>query len=68
MATGLVIHISSGDDKHTEVLTDERIRIGSCDDCHLRLRMSDLPKRPDSDGLVIRISAVKWLLPGRRLR
>ncbi len=56
MATGLVIHISSGDDKHTEVLTDERIRIGSCDNCALRLRMSDLPKRPDSDGLVIELA------------
>ncbi len=56
MATGLVIHISSGDDKHTEVLTDERIRIGSCDDCHLRLRMSDLPKRPDGDGLVLELA------------
>ncbi|MBA2525817.1 MAG: trypsin-like peptidase domain-containing protein [Pyrinomonadaceae bacterium] len=56
MATGLVIHISSGDDKHTEVLTDERIRIGSCDDCHLRLRMSDLPKRPDGAGLVLELA------------
>ncbi|MFN2510536.1 MAG: trypsin-like peptidase domain-containing protein [Pyrinomonadaceae bacterium] len=56
MATGLVIHISSGEDKHTEVLTDERIRIGSCDDCALRLRSSDLPKRPDSDGLVIELA------------
>jgi serine protease Do len=56
MATGLVIHISSGDDKHTEVLTDERIRIGSCDDCDLRLRVSDLPKRPDGDGLVLELA------------
>jgi serine protease Do len=56
MATGLVIHISSGEDKHTEVLTDERIRIGSCDDCALRLRMSDLPKKPDGDGLVIELA------------
>ncbi len=56
MATGLVIHISSGDDKHTEVLTAERIRIGSGDDCDLRLRMSDLPKRPDSDGLVLELA------------
>jgi S1-C subfamily serine protease len=56
MSTGLVIHISSGDDKHTEVLTDERIRIGSCDDCDLRLRMSDLPKRPDADGMVLELA------------
>ena len=56
MATGLVIHISSGEDKHTEVLSDERIRIGSCDDCDLRLRMSDLPKRPDSSGLILALA------------
>ncbi len=56
MATGLVIHISSGDDKHTEVLTGERLRIGNCDDCDLRLRASALPKRPDSNGLVLELS------------
>lgn len=43
MATGLVIHISSGTDKHTEVLSGERIRIGNCDDCDVRLRSSVLP-------------------------
>src|SRR5918993_1146868 len=43
MATGLVIHISSGIDKHTEVLTEERIRIGNCDDCEVRLRSSAFP-------------------------
>ena len=56
MASGLVIHISSGDDKHTEVLTDERIRIGSCDDCDLRLRMSDLPRRPDTNRAVLSLA------------
>ena len=56
MATGLVIHISSGDDKHTEVLTGERVRIGNCDDCDLRLRASALPKRPESNGLVIELA------------
>ena len=44
MATGLVIHISSGDDRHTEILTDDQIRIGACDNCDLRLRSSTLPK------------------------
>ena len=56
MATGLVIHISSGDDKHTEVLTGERLRIGNCDDCDLRLRASALPKRSDSNGLVLELA------------
>ncbi len=56
MATGLVIHISSGRDKHTEVLTDEVIRIGSCDDCDLRLRLSDLPKGTKGDAAVLELS------------
>ena len=44
MATGLVIHISSGEDRHTEILADELIRIGSTEACNLRLRLSTLPK------------------------
>jgi serine protease Do len=43
MASGLVIHISSGENKHTEILSDELIRIGRTEDCDLRLRTSDLP-------------------------
>lgn len=52
MATGLVIHISSGDDRHTEILTDERIRIGSSEECELRLRSSSLPGA-NSKGCVV---------------
>jgi S1-C subfamily serine protease len=44
MATGLVIHISSGEDRHTEILTDDSIRIGTAEGCSLRLRSSNLPK------------------------
>src|SRR5918912_1519761 len=44
MASGLVIHISSGDDRHTEILTDDHIRIGASETCDLRLRSSSLPK------------------------
>lgn len=44
MATGLVIHISSGEDRHTEILSDEIIRIGVSENCNLRLRASTLPK------------------------
>jgi len=44
MATGLVIHISSGEDRHTEILTDDNIRIGTDEGCDLRLRSSSLPK------------------------
>ena len=44
MATGLVIHISSGEDRHTEILTDDNVRIGASQNCDLRLRSSSLPK------------------------
>jgi S1-C subfamily serine protease len=44
MATGLVIHISSGEDRHTEILTDDDIRIGTSETANLRLRASSLPK------------------------
>src|ERR1043165_9367852 len=44
MSTGLVIHISSGEDRHTEILSDDNIRIGASDTCDLRLRSSSLPK------------------------
>jgi len=44
MATGLVIHISSGEDRHTEILTDDSVRIGATESCNLRLRSSSLPK------------------------
>lgn len=59
MATGLVIHISSGADKHTEVLTNDHLRIGSSNDCDLRLRSSDLPKPRSNDGIVLELSRGK---------
>lgn len=55
MATGLVIHISSGKDKHTQVLTDDHVRIGSADDCAVRLLSSSLPKPSANDGLVLEL-------------
>ncbi len=55
MASGLVIHISAGNDKHTEVLTDPHIRIGSCDGCDLRLRLSNLPGQPQNGGVVLEL-------------
>ena len=52
MATGLVIHISSGDDRHTEILTDESVRIGTSESCDLRLRSSSLPKTAANSALL----------------
>lgn len=48
MASGLVIHIEVGDDKHTEVLTHDRIRIGAGENCDLRLQASLVPAASDT--------------------
>jgi serine protease Do len=55
MSSGLVIHVSSGENKHTEIRADEHIRIGGSDDCNLRLRASDLPGPPASGGPVLEL-------------
>lgn len=52
MASGLVIHIEVGDDKHTEVVSQDRIRIGSGEDCDLRLQ----PFVTSSDSPVLDIA------------
>src|SRR5687768_14273562 len=50
MATGLVVHIGSGANRSTEVLTQERIRVGASADCELRLvsdgARADIPAGP----------------------
>jgi S1-C subfamily serine protease len=43
MANGLVIHVVAGLGKHTEVLTSDRIRIGSNPTCELRLPAAEVP-------------------------
>lgn len=52
MATGLVIHISSGDDRHTEILTDEKVLIGTSESCDLRLSSSSVPKTLGNTALL----------------
>jgi serine protease Do len=52
MATGLVIHISSGEDRHTEILSDDSVRIGASESCDLRLRSSSLPKNATNTVLL----------------
>jgi hypothetical protein len=37
MAGGLVVHISNGQERHTEVLSQERVLIGPGEACHIRL-------------------------------
>ncbi|HEY2961027.1 MAG TPA: trypsin-like peptidase domain-containing protein [Pyrinomonadaceae bacterium] len=55
MATGLVIHISSGEDRHTEILTDDNIRIGTHEGCDLRVRSSSLPQAA-SDAVLLEMA------------
>ncbi len=37
MSGGLVVHITNGHHRHTEVLPHDRVRIGPGEDCHIRL-------------------------------
>jgi S1-C subfamily serine protease len=46
MANGLVIHVEVGPERHTEVLAQERIRIGVGADCDLRFLPDLLPQTP----------------------
>jgi hypothetical protein len=45
MASGLVVHVEVGAERHTEVLMHERIRIGSDADCELRFQPRQHPAR-----------------------
>jgi S1-C subfamily serine protease len=56
MASSLVIHIAAGEDKHTEVLSQDRIRIGASEDCELRLQASSLPAEPRADGILLELA------------
>ncbi|HEY9401167.1 MAG TPA: trypsin-like peptidase domain-containing protein [Pyrinomonadaceae bacterium] len=44
MASGLVVHVEIGEERHTEVLMHERIRIGSDADCELRFQPGSIPR------------------------
>ena len=56
MANGLVIHIVAGTDKHTEVLSYDRIRIGTNETSDLRLRASLLPATLNKSGALIELA------------
>src|SRR5918911_2751126 len=56
MANGLVIHIVAGTEKHTEVLTSDRIRIGTGEHCQLRLHPSIAPPAANKSGALIELS------------
>lgn len=56
MVKGLVIHIAVGEDRHTEVLTSDLIRIGATEDSDLRLRSSDLLTSAAQAGIVLELA------------
>lgn len=52
MASGLVVHVELGAERHTEVLMHERIRIGSDADCELRFQPGSIPH---ADGFLLEL-------------
>ncbi len=56
MASGLVVHIASGGDRSTEVLTQERIRIGATPECELQLPSSGDSPSANTHGPVIELA------------
>ncbi|HLL70992.1 MAG TPA: trypsin-like peptidase domain-containing protein [Pyrinomonadaceae bacterium] len=52
MASGLVVHVEFGAERHTEVLMHERIRIGSDADCELRFHPDAIPR---ADGFLLEL-------------
>lgn len=47
MASGLVVHLEVGRERHTELLTQGRIRIGAGEQCDLRLTRDAVPAARD---------------------
>lgn len=56
MAGGLVIHIAAGDDRHTEIVSQDRVRIGASADCDLQLRASALTTSPIAPGIALELT------------
>ena len=52
MASGLVVHIEFGSERHTEVLMHKRIRIGTDADCELRFEPEAIPQ---VDGFLLEL-------------
>jgi S1-C subfamily serine protease len=53
-SNGLIIHVSSFNDRSTEVVTRDRIRVGTTDDCEVKIRLSQDPATP-TNGPVIEL-------------
>src|SRR5438132_6932797 len=53
-SNGLIIHVSSFNDRSTEVVTRDRIRVGTTDDCEVKVRLSQDPATP-TNGPVLEL-------------
>src|SRR6266566_1221598 len=53
-SNGLIIHVSSFNDRATEVVTRDRIRVGTTEDCEVKLRLSQDPATP-TNGPVLEL-------------
>ena len=53
-SNGLIIHVSSFNDRSTEVVTRDRVRVGTTDDCEVKVRLSQDPAIP-TNGPVIEL-------------
>src|SRR5213080_3187236 len=51
-SNGLIIHVSSFNDRSTEVVTHDRIRVGTTDDCEVKVRLSQEPATPTNDPVI----------------
>jgi S1-C subfamily serine protease len=56
-SNGLVIHVSSLNDRSTEVVMSDNIRIGSSEDCDVRIRLPQAAPTP-ANGVVIEVSRI----------
>src|SRR5438132_10420503 len=55
---GLVIHVSSLNDRSTEVVMRERITIGASDECDVKIRLPQTAATP-ANGIVIELARLK---------
>src|SRR5438105_13806079 len=51
-SNGLIIHVSSFNDRSTGVVTRDRVRVGTTDDCEVKVRLSQDPATPTNAPVI----------------
>src|SRR5712691_10751634 len=59
-SNGLVIHVSSLNDRSTEVVMRDVVRIGACEDCDVKIRLPQVPAAP-VNGPVIELARLNGI-------